>query len=144
MLLANFRYSTQIAPRFDDLDAVGHVNEARYITYLEQARIGYARDVLGIGLQPRDVGMIVVKTAIDYIMPLHLKDVVNIHVRCSRLGRKSFDLAYVMTMAVNERLVSMATMTMVAYNYEQERSMLLSEKWQRLILDYEILKPDQP
>ncbi len=144
MLLANFRYCTQLTPRFDDLDAVGHVNEARYITYLEQARIGYAREVLGIGLHPRDVGMIVVKTTIDYLMPLHLKDTVNIYVRCSRLGRKSFDLAYVVTLAQHDRLVSVATMTMVAYNYEQEHSILMSEEWQNCIYDYEILKPDRP
>ncbi|MBZ0308299.1 MAG: acyl-CoA thioesterase [Anaerolineae bacterium] len=143
MLLTNFRYFIPLTPRFDDLDAVGHVNEARYITYLEQARIGYAREVLGIGLHPHDVGMIVVKTTIDYLMPLHLKDTVNIYVRCSRVGRKSFDLAYVVALAENERLVSVATMTMVAYNYEQGHSVLMSEEWQNCIYEYELLKPDR-
>lgn len=143
MLLKDFRYSTKITPRFDDLDAIGHVNEARYITYYEQARVGYAREVLGIGANPSDIGMIVRKTLVDYLVRLRLKDVVDIHVRCSRIGRKSFDLHYMMVFAADERLVSMATMTMVAYNYEKAKSVYVSENWQERIMKYESVKPEK-
>lgn len=143
MLLEQFRYSTKIVPRFDDLDAIGHVNEARYITYLEQARVGYAREVLGIGTNPRDMNMIVRKTVIDYLMRLRLKDVVDIHVRCSRIGRKSFDLDYLMVLAADERLVCSATMTMVAYDYEQAKSVHVSDGWQQRMTDYENVKPER-
>ena len=39
-------YTQEVA--FRDLDAFGHVNNGVYLTYIENARIGYARDVIGI------------------------------------------------------------------------------------------------
>jgi len=39
-------YTTEIDVRFRDIDAMGHVNNAVYATYIEQARTEYFRDVL--------------------------------------------------------------------------------------------------
>ena len=43
----SFRFSVPIEVRFRDLDAIGHVNNAVYLTYLEQARLGYWKHITG-------------------------------------------------------------------------------------------------
>ncbi|MFC6975463.1 acyl-CoA thioesterase [Halomicroarcula sp. GCM10025709] len=37
----SFEYTTEVSVRYDDLDTYGHVNNVRYGTYLEEARIDY-------------------------------------------------------------------------------------------------------
>ena len=41
MNIKNFKHKTKIIVRFSDLDAMQHVNNATYLTYLEEARIDY-------------------------------------------------------------------------------------------------------
>lgn len=44
--LKNFKYKMIINIRWSDMDAIGHVNNATYLTYLEEARICYLNDVI--------------------------------------------------------------------------------------------------
>jgi len=53
VLTAVNTYTTDIDVRFRDIDAMGHVNNAVYATYIEQARTEYFRDVLDADLSPR-------------------------------------------------------------------------------------------
>ena len=71
--------------RFRDCDAMGHVNNAVYSTYLEQARIG----ILG-GLEP----FILARVEIDFRSELHAGEQVEVKSRCADVGTKSFRLAH--------------------------------------------------
>lgn len=141
MRLEDFKHSIVITPRFADTDIMGHVNNASYITYIEEARIQYARDVFNWNGEASKIGMILAKTQIDYLLPLHIGDTVQVYTRCSRIGRKSFDLSYILVLTKGERLVATATTTMVAYDYTREASILVSDSWRERIIDYEKLTP---
>jgi len=142
MLLDDFKHSILLTTRFSDGDVMGHVNNARYATYLEEARIQYARDVFGWNGEPDEIGMILVKTVIDYLMPLRVGNTIKVHTRCSRIGRKSFDLNYIVMIEGKGALVSTATTTMVAYDYQREASVLVSDEWKKSVLAYEKIKPE--
>src|SRR5437763_5599096 len=81
--------------RFRDLDGMGHVNNAVYSTYLEQARLAwFSRTPLGEAdeMPLRDV--ILARTEIDFRSPLRLGEVVEVGVRPARVGAKSSELEY--------------------------------------------------
>ena len=92
--------------RFRDFDAMGHVNNAVYSTYLEQARIG----ILG-GLEP----FILARVEIDFRAELHAGEEVEVRSRCSRVGTKSFELEHEIWAA--DRLVAEAKSVLVGYDY---------------------------
>lgn len=140
-MLDNYKHNISVITRFSDTDIMGHVNNARYVTYLEEARIQYTRDVLGWGGEAREIGMILAKTVIDYLLPLHVGDLVKVYTRCSRLGRKSFDMSYVIVLAPDDNLVATASTTMVAYDYTREASIMVSEDWRTRIAAYEKVAP---
>jgi acyl-CoA thioester hydrolase len=104
--------------RFNDCDPMGHVNNATYSTYLEQARIG----ALG-GLED----FILARVEIDFRSELHFGEDVEVRSRCSRLGTKSFDLAHELR-AGDGRLIAEAVSVLVAYDYERAQSVELSEE----------------
>jgi acyl-CoA thioester hydrolase len=112
--------------RFRDVDAMGHVNNAVYSTYLEQARIAF--------LQPMGAevaGMILARVEIDFRAPIGVGDEVMIEVRPVRVGTKSFELAY--GMRVGDRVVAEARTVLVAYDYGKERSVAVPDEWREAL-----------
>ena len=75
--------------RFRDLDSLGHVNNAVFLTYLEEARIAY---LVPRGAEASD--MILARVEIDFRAPLGMDAELEIGVRPARVGTKSFDLEY--------------------------------------------------
>lgn len=106
--------------RFRDCDAMGHVNNAVYSTYLEQARIG----ILG-GLEP----FILARVEIDFRAELRAGEEVEVRSRCSRVGTKSFELEH--QIWSGERLVADAKSVLVGYDYEAGTSIPLTENHRR-------------
>jgi acyl-CoA thioester hydrolase len=112
--------------RFRDLDAMGHVNNAVYSTYLEQARIAF--------LEPGGAeiaSMILARVEIDFRSPLELGETVEIELAPTRVGAKSFELSY--EMRAGERVVAEARTVLVAYDYERNESKPLPDEWRKLL-----------
>jgi acyl-CoA thioester hydrolase len=108
--------------RFRDLDSLGHMNNAVYATFVEQARIAF------LSPQGADVeNMILARLEIDFRSPVELGDTVEIAVTPTRVGTKSFDLAY--ELRAGDRVVAEAKTVLVAYDYSQARSVELPPEW---------------
>jgi acyl-CoA thioester hydrolase len=114
--------------RFRDLDAMGHVNNAVLVTYVEQARIEYLRH-LGVLDGPLDMGMILARLEIDFLAPAMPQAEVAIGVRASRSGNKSFQLDH--ELRQDGREIARASTVLVAYDYERAESIPLPDGWRR-------------
>ena len=118
--MAEYPWTLREHVRFRDLDAMGHVNNAVYSTYLEQARIG----ILG-GLSP----FILARVEIDFRAQIRGGDEVEVRTRCVHVGTKSFQLEHQIWSA--ERLVAEAKSVLVGYDYELGASVPLPEDLRR-------------
>ena len=119
-----FRFTHAVEVRFRDLDALGHVNNAVYLTYLESARIAYWLHVTRrSGLDALD--MILARVEIDYRSPLSYGEAVDVTVRCVSMRRSSFVLEFTATERAAGRLVAEARKVLVHYDYSAARSLAL-------------------
>ena len=112
-----FRHPTPV--RFSDTDAMGHVNNARFLTYLEDARIALFRRFLEQGVSIIESGAIIARIEIDYVRPLVLRpEPVTVSIWVTAVGRSSFTLAYALEQdgAVAARALSVV----VSYDYSAE------------------------
>jgi acyl-CoA thioester hydrolase len=111
--------------RFRDLDGLGHVNNAVFSTYLEQARLAWfgTSDTLPLS------DVILARTEIDFRSPVAVGETVEIGVRASRLGTKSFELEY--ELQAGGRLVAEAKSVLVGYDYSRGESSTIPERWRR-------------
>ena len=116
--------------RFRDLDAMGHVNNAVFATYVEQARIEYLRH-LGLLDGPLYMGMILARVELDFLAPGRPEGEVEIGVRPLRSGNKSFELGY--ELEQDGQTIARATTVLVAYDYEQAQSVPLPGPWRDLL-----------
>jgi acyl-CoA thioester hydrolase len=103
--------------RFRDCDAMGHVNNAVYSTFLEEARI----DVLG-GL----TAFILARVEIDFRSELRAGEEIEVRTRCSQIGTKSLELEH--EIHANGRLAAEAKSILVGYDYDLGQSIPLSDE----------------
>lgn len=114
-----FTYETEV--RFSDLDAMRHVNNATFVTYLESARLGWWLHVTRRrGLDALD--MILARTEIDYRSPLLFGEAVRVGVRCVSMRRSSFALQFRVEERDSHRLLAEARKVCVSYDFAGQRS----------------------
>lgn len=131
-----FRFSTKLKVRWRDLDSLGHVNNAVYLTYLEQARLHYM-EAVGLSFDSRDgAGMILAEITCTYRSPLLLGEQVTTWLRVSELRNSSFLFEYRME-GDDGRLVATAQSVQVCYDYDAERSVPIPDAWRERLIDYE-------
>jgi acyl-CoA thioester hydrolase len=112
--------------RFRDLDPMGHVNNAVFLTYIEQARAALLAEV-GAATGLEDMNMIVARVEIDFRAPVRFGQEVEIYAHASRFGTKSFDLDY--ELRVDGELVAEAKSVQVAYDYARREPVPLPAAW---------------
>jgi len=131
-----FRFSTTLEIRWRALDALGHVNNAVYFTYLEQARVHYLRELGLVTSDPSAIGMILAETSCQFKSPLELGEQVTIYVRVSELRNSSFIVEYRLE-GGDGRLAATARSAQVCYDYQNQRSIPISDQWREIIIAYE-------
>ncbi len=110
--------------RWRDLDALGHVNNAVYLTYFEVARLGYIRALLGDDIQrdpatllPVGFQFILAEVTCSFRSPATLSDRLIVAIWVSQVGRKSFVFEYRISDEVTGRLIAEGCSTQVWYDY---------------------------
>jgi acyl-CoA thioester hydrolase len=114
--------------RFSDLDGMGHVNNAVFSEYIEEARLAWFGQYAPDEPMPlQDV--ILARTEIDFRAPVGFGETVAIGVRPSRVGTKSFEFEF--ELRVSDRLVAEAKSVLVGYDYASGSSVEVPERWRR-------------
>ena len=120
--------------RFRDLDGMGHVNNAVFLTYMESARNAYL-EALGAGSNPQD-GLILARIDVDFRSPISLGERVEVGVRPSRLGTKSFELEY--EVRADSRLAAEGRSVLVGYDYARGESVEIPAEWRAWLESSEV------
>ena len=121
--------------RFADTDAMGHVNNAVYLTYCEMARIRYWTDITGEPIAAGHVGaesLILAGARITYRAPVFHTEQVTVETRATHLGRSSFTLEHRLTACAPgspARLVAVSESVLVRYDYRTERPVALGDRF---------------
>lgn len=129
----SFSYTAEIPVRFRDIDPMNHVNNALYVTYVEQARAEYYEDVVGTTLGEADT--VLVHLTMDYLEPIDLGDVVTVSMRTDSLGESSIPMAY--ELRVNETVVATAETVQVTIDRATGDAEPIPNDWRERIETYE-------
>jgi len=111
--------------RFNDLDGMGHVNNAIFLTYMESARLAFM-SCLGAGDNPQK-SLILARVEVDFRSPIAFGEHVEVGVRTSRVGTKSFELEH--EVRADDRLAAEGKSVLVSYDYERGASVEIPAEW---------------
>ena len=124
-------YTHRLAVRFRDCDPMGHVNNAVYLTYFEVGREGYF-DALGLDAEEgrslaEQFPFVVAEASCRFLAPARIDAELQVHVRTTRVGGKSFTIEYLVTDRNSSRALACGETVQVYYDYEAGRPAPVSE-----------------
>lgn len=136
----SFEYTTAVEVRYTDIDTYGHVNNATYATYFEEARIDYLNDVVDasealLSGGESGTGIVIANLEVDFVQPVRISDSVTVAVRIPRLGEKSFPFEY--EVRTENGVAATGETTVVAYDRDAESSRSIPEDWRSAITQFE-------
>lgn len=135
--MSRFRFFHPIEVRYADVDSFQHVNNARYFSYMEQARSHY---FLRLGLwDGRDLSglkIILAQTSCNYQRPISFGEAVRVGVATVRIGNKSFDIEYSIQLDSGE-VCAEGGSTLVTYDYSSGKSVPVFAEWRRRMTEFE-------
>lgn len=113
---------------------MGHVNNAVYFTYMEQARFKHWRALWRFG-EDRfpDPGIILARAECDYRSPARVGEQLEVRLALAGVGRTSFAYEYEIVSVEDARVIAIAKTVQVAYDYVQGRPVPVPDAWRELL-----------
>ena len=135
--ISDYKYKTPIPIRFSDIDAVGHVNNAIYLTYFEVARLNYWKEIINWNL--RENGVIVGRSEVNYLKPITLDDDIVCYVRTTRIGNSSFDMMHLLVRLTpdGEEICTTGKTVCISYDYSLNKSVSIPQKEREKMIAYD-------
>jgi acyl-CoA thioester hydrolase len=127
-----FKFRLPVQVRFRDLDSLKHVNNAVYLTYLEVARIEYWK---ALKFGPVRPSMLLAHVEIDYLKPVLLDDRLEVALRVSEMGSKSFVMAFEMT--ANGTIAAKGSSVLVWFDHAVNISVVIPDSARAIIQEFE-------
>ncbi|HVQ23381.1 MAG TPA: thioesterase family protein [Candidatus Saccharimonadia bacterium] len=132
----DFRHRMSLEVRFRDIDALRHVNNASFFTYLEEARIHYFIDLLHAEAFER-LPLILAAVQIDFRSPILFGQVVDIGTQVDWIGTTSISMSHRMTASPDDRLVAEADTVLVCYDYQANQPTPVPDAWRSAFAAWE-------
>lgn len=139
---SDFSHYTRIMVRWGDMDALGHVNNAKFFTYDEQARLDYFQ--LFDGLVPdmwKAEGLILAKLGCDFLQQVHHPATLEVAFRIARIGRSSMETEC--ALFEGDRLVAVLQGVLVWFDYRVQKSAPIPDVVKAAIRERELLAPTE-
>ena len=133
---AEYTVVHEMVPRFRDTDAMGHINNAVYITYLEVARQVYWSR-LDKHADYRRVPFILANVVCDFRSEALVNEVLMLGIRLDWIGTKSFAFVYEIWEKTSGRTVIEASTVQVCYDYEAKRTLVMPEPLRQALESFE-------
>lgn len=122
--MTDMPYGAEVTVRYSDHDTLGHVNNAAYATFLEEARFSYFLEVLEEPLT--EISMVVAHVEMDFHAPVTSRTV-DVGIAIADIGERSFTVEYEVE-SEGEVAVTAATVQ-VPIDPETEESVPVPDEW---------------
>ncbi|MFM2155128.1 MAG: hypothetical protein RL382_1029 [Actinomycetota bacterium] len=111
--------------RWGDLDAFGHVNNATYLVYAQEARYAWSKML----------EMVVARAEVDFIAPIYTGDFyLDIEIWVNKIGNSSFGLTY--EMKNGDELVARVKTVQVTVSMDTKKSRPINDAEREFLTQY--------
>lgn len=140
--METFKHKLPVQIRFNDIDSLGHVNNAIYLSYFDLGKAAYFQTIRKQIIDWTKIDVVVANINIDYHAPTYMHEKLEVRTKITGLGNKSMKmLQYLINIETGE-LKSSCRTVMVGFHPENKISQLITDDWRNAIHDYEGLPLD--
>ena len=132
-----FHHSTSVQIRFNDIDSFGHVNNATLQEYFDLGRMHYIHDVFGDNFFKRTQALIIASIHTDFVLPVFLKDQIEVKTAIVKLGNKSLEMEQHIVDTKDNSTKVICKSVMVAFDTKMHQSIEMLQEWREKIAEME-------
>lgn len=132
-----YRFELPIEVRFRDIDALGHVNNAVYFSYIEHARIRYMQNLGLMPTRPDEATFILAEATCQFKAPVPYGMPLVVQVRVTEVRNSSFLMDYSIEEQGTGRVMASGQSVNVAYDYAAGQSIPIPAEWRARIEAFE-------
>ncbi|HIE24409.1 MAG TPA: acyl-CoA thioesterase [Anaerolineales bacterium] len=137
--MTEIKFFHPVEVRYGDLDPQGHLNNAKYLTYFEQARVAYLinLELFEKTLSFLEIGMIIADIHIVFYKPVLWETPVKVGAAITKIGNKSFIFSQNIIHAETGEVFADGEVIMVAFDYHNQETISLPAEWRKKIARFE-------
>ncbi|MFW5645607.1 MAG: acyl-CoA thioesterase [Bacteroidota bacterium] len=132
-----FLHHTDIQIRFNDIDLIGHVNNAVYQHFFDLARKKYFEEVIGTQLEWKEFGVVMASICIEYYHAITINEKISVRSGIEVIGDKSLTMVQEMYNRETEQLKSQNRAVLVGYSTNKAQTVVIPSLWKDKIYDFE-------
>ncbi|MBL6974779.1 MAG: acyl-CoA thioesterase [Deltaproteobacteria bacterium] len=133
------KFVTKTRVEFRDLDAMRHVNNAVFVSFLETARMDFFDQTFGPDGFER-FPFILGEVRIRFVSPAYIKEILELGIRVKEIGRKSYVFEYLIREEKTGRTVCEAESTQVMFDYRSRKTLDVPGEFR--VLTEPVSRPD--
>ncbi len=133
----NFNHTTPIQLRFNDFDALGHVNNSVYFSFYDLGKTSYFNEVMPDVINSREVGVVIGHIDVSFLLPVYPGENVSVETAVVEIGNKSFKLLQHLVDVDTKEVKCICHTVMVCFDAKTKTTRPISEAWKKAMADFE-------
>lgn len=132
-----FRASLPIQIRFNDIDALGHINNNIYLSYFDLGKITYFENLKASYVSWTDGIIVIARVEMDFLAPVFYKEQIVVETKVTKVGNKSAVFYQQIRNSLTDEIKCTCTSVVVAYNPSTRSAMPIPEIWRDGMSEFE-------
>ena len=132
-----FKHSLPIQIRFNDIDALGHINNNSYFSFFDLGKTDYFEKIRGSSISWIEGLIVIARIESDFISPIYYRETIAVDTKIIKLGEKSGVFLQQIKNTKTNEVKCRCQSVFVAYNADTQSSMLIPDVWREVISKYE-------
>lgn len=128
---------TEITVYWSDCDPMGHANNAKYFTYMEQGRVDLFRQMFDLQkdkpIDPSHFPFILAEISCRFLKPLYVDETIVVHTRVTEIKNSSFIIEYELKDKITGAVVATGRSAQVWYDYKIGKPIPIPEKYRKIL-----------
>lgn len=133
----NFKHTVPIQLRFNDFDALGHVNNSVYFSFYDLGKTTYFKDVIPNMSSNKEVGVVIANIQVNFILPVYPNENVAVQTAVVEIGNKSFKLFQQLIDVDTNEVKCICQTVMVGFDAKTKATRTISDDWKKAMIDFE-------
>ncbi len=135
-----FNHKVKIQKRFNDIDMLGHVNNAIQLAYFDYGKVEYMKS-LDFGIQDNGDFIVDVNVNVDFLEQTFFEDDLEVWTKIFKIGHKSLRMIQVLTDIKTGHIKTVGRTTMCGFNLKTQKSIEIRDDWREKVNQYEQFRP---
>jgi acyl-CoA thioester hydrolase len=132
--VSRWAYEVAIQATLRDVDGLGHVNNAVYLTWLEEVRTRYVCERRGLK-RIGELDFVLAATTLNFRAPVYFHETIVLKCAPTKVGNSSWALAYEGRASSDGQVVVDATSIQVQYDYASKKKAPIPPEWRRMLIE---------